>query len=162
MSDKTDSTAMMDLAAFEALLDAHGHDSRDWPDQLRRTAEKLLVMSPEARALLSQDVSLHEALADLPTVKASGVVKARILQAFGEAPETNLLEALWPFGPLWRPATALIAVAALGLYLGTGPISPVVPLAGAGEALGDEIIMLGQGDSDTIGPIAFADMEVSE
>jgi len=162
MSGTTPSKSMMDLEAFEALLDAHGHDARVWPDDLRPSAERLLIMSPEARELLSQDTVLRAELDHLPFIQASGDLKARILTAFNRNPEMGLLEMLWPFGPLWRPVAGLAAVAAFGIYLGMGPLNPTTSQPEANLALGDEIVILGQSDGENMGVIAFAEIEGTE
>ncbi len=162
MSGTSPSNGMMDLEAFEALLDVHGFDARTWPDDLRARVEKLLIMSPEARELLSQDTVLRAELDHLPLVHAPGDLKARILTAFNRDPEMSLLEMLWPFGPIWRPVVGLVAVAAFGIYLGMGPLNPAVPQAEANLALGVEIVILGQSDGENMGEIAFAEIEGNE
>ncbi len=62
---------------------------------------------------------LDRLIGGLEPAKASPELKARILAAAGGVGGPRaLLATLWPFGPLWRPATVLASAAVLGLGLG--------------------------------------------
>ncbi len=45
-------------------------------------------------------------------------LRARILAAAPEQGWRGLVAALWPFGPVWRPAAGLVAIACLGIFIG--------------------------------------------
>jgi hypothetical protein len=79
---------------------------------------------------------------------ASPELKAEILRSAPSAESTNatvtgleeLIEYLWPFGPLWRPAAGLAIAAMFGVMLGaTDPLSPNT-VADADTALTEEIV----------------------
>ncbi len=86
---------------------------------------------------------LDHLIGGLQPRKASPQLKARILAAAGVVRGPGaLLAALWPFGPLWRPATVLASAAVLGLALGLAVPGRVFPPSAAEASLAEEVVAL--------------------
>lgn len=112
----------MDLARFQAVLDAYGADARGWPEGERAAMLALLQASPEAQAAREAVAELDRLLATSAALAPSAALVGRIMAAAPsprrEARTVSWAERLWPFGPAWRPALALVMAPALGLAAG--------------------------------------------
>jgi len=114
----------MDLARLREILDAYGADPRRWPGAERAAAEALIANSPEA-ALLREDAAALDMLLDLSAAPAaSQELMARIL---GDRESAGWFAALWPFGPVWQPVSAMAFAAVLGIVIGTAAPDIVIP-----------------------------------
>jgi len=100
---------------------------------------------------------LTQVLRDNPGPLASPELKARILADFDQKAGPSLLEALWPFGNVWRPAAGLIAAAFFGVYLGLNVDYTTLQVADADALFAEEAVILGQGDAVEIGATGLED-----
>ena len=148
MDRDSHSAPAFDLARLEQILDACGADPDGWPVAERDDALALLASSAEARALGERAARLERLLDRAPTLEPSPELRARVLAAAGRAaPPWRARSdawalALWPFGPVWRPAAGLAAAVLLGVAVGT-VAPPPVWVGGADQApLAEEVSML--------------------
>lgn len=166
MDRDSNASEPVDLARLGRILEAYGADPEAWPAAERDAALALLARSAEARALRERAARLDRLLDQLldraPALEPSPELKARVLAAANQAapPWRQRLSAwsfaLWPFGPVWRPATALALAALFGVTLGT--VAPLPSLVdGAHRALlVEDVSML------TFGPDLDPDLELEE
>jgi len=107
------------LALVRQLLESYGADPARWPDDRRQTALRCLEKSAEARALQDEaaglDATLDRAVAPAPAPE----LMAAILAAASEPKPHFWTVPLWPFGPIWKPVSALAAAAMLGIVAGS-------------------------------------------
>lgn len=131
---------------FADLLDRWGADLETWPLAERDAAGRLIEGSDRARAMLAEAEALTGVLRELPPVLASPELKARVLSdaAGGTAAAANgdLLKALWPFGPIWRPALGLAAAACLGIALGITSLSGTAVEEQVVEGFGEDVLVI--------------------
>jgi len=114
----------MDLARLREIFDAYGADPRRWPGAERAAAEALIANSPEA-ASLREDAAALDTLMDLSVAPApSPELMARILANHEPA---GWFAALWPFGPVWQPVSAMAFAAVLGVVIGAAAPDIVIP-----------------------------------
>ncbi len=108
-----------DLTLLRRLLDSYGADPGRWPAERRQAALHYLEGSAEARALRDEAAGLDEAL-DRATAPAPAPQLMAAILAAATAPRPRFWAAsLWPFGPIWRPVSALAAAAILGIVAGS-------------------------------------------
>lgn len=108
----------MTLARFKTILDVYGANIKRWPQEELRGALTVLETSEEAR-LLRNEAALLDSVLDLaPPSLASPELKREILTDIQTSPWECLAQELWPFGPIWRPAVAMVFLAMLGLAVG--------------------------------------------
>lgn len=158
MDRESNASEPLDLARLGRLLEAYGADPEAWPAAERDAALALLARSAEARALRERAARLDRLLDQAPALEPSPELMARVLAAANQAapPWRRRLGAwtfaLWPFGPVWRPATALALAALFGVALGT--VAPLPGIAGGDDRalLVEDVSML------TFGP----DLELEE
>jgi hypothetical protein len=138
------------LERFAVLVEAYGASPDNWPEDERDGALRLLEQSAEAVRMHQDAQTLDLWLDEAPAVEPSGALLSRVLDAAPrrETPWSErwsrVVEALWPFGPTWQPATALAAAAVLGLTFGlAAPEEPEV--SSEGEMVVAEV-MLDTGD----------------
>lgn len=122
-----------------AILDAYGADPARWPEGERDGVVALIGARPDlARRQLDEamlDRMMGDAVASGAPRVGTSALMARILAAAERegAPSRrsraapldrqgwrhgSWLNALWPFGPPWQPASALVAAALLGIIAG--------------------------------------------
>jgi len=109
-----------------AILEAYGAEPARWPEADRDGMRARLALSPGLAARRAEEAALDRLLAMAPMPAPAPALKARILAAAGEGEVRRgeagrpfaWLAALWPFGPPWQPASALVAAAVLGLIVG--------------------------------------------
>jgi len=133
----TRSKSHMDLAAFEAMLEACGADRERWPAGLRQGADALLAENSGARGLLREARALDRLL-DRASTEAGGGNAALIARILAEAesgrapaptrgPESNVVRL-----PVRRPAVPAqpaVAAATLRQRAGRWQIAAVLALA---------------------------------
>lgn len=137
----------MNIEQFEVLLDTHGADPSGWPGSCRPSAELLLAASSDAQLLRTRAEQFAGLLAQDATISASPELRSRIL---AQAPGTDGLvptgqanwRALWPFGPIWRPATALLCATVLGIYVGIADPAQIFGEQTAQASVANEMIVL--------------------
>lgn len=131
---------------FADLLDRWGADLETWPLAERDAAGRLIEGSDRAHAMLAEAEALTAVLREMPPVLASPELKARVLSdaAGGPAAAANgdLLKALWPFGPIWRPALGLAAAACLGIALGITSLSGTAVEEQVVEGFGEDVLVI--------------------
>jgi len=125
----------MDLDRLGELLDAYGADRGRWPEAERARARALIEANDRARDLYDDARALDDLLRRAGTIEPSLELKAEILAAAGR-PRESWIQALWPFGAAWKPASALAAAIMLGIAAGV--VLPN-PLGGGDEPLESEI-----------------------
>lgn len=130
----------MDIARLGRILNAYGADPLHWPADERAAAEKLITQSAEAASLLEEAATLDRLL-DMSVCPApSPELMARVLAA--REPE-GWLAALWPFGPIWQPVSAMAVAAVLGVVLGIAAPDIVMPDYGDSAIAEVESLTLG-------------------
>lgn len=129
-ADKT-----IDLDRLSVLLDAYGADRGRWPEGERAGAWALIEANTAARRLYDEARALDGLLTRASTIEPSPELKAEILAAAGQ-PRESWIQALWPFGPAWKPASALAAAIVLGIMAGV--VLPT-PFGGSDEPIESEI-----------------------
>ncbi len=162
MDRDSNASEAVDLARLGQILEAYGADPQAWPAAERDAALALLGCSAEARALRERAARLDRLLDQAPALEPSPELMARVLAAANQAAPSwrRRLGAwtlvLWPFGPVWRPATALALAALFGVTLGT--VAPLPGIAGGDDRalLVEDISML------TFGPDLDPDLEPEE
>lgn len=108
-----------DLTLLRRLLDSYGADPARWPAERRQAALQCLEGSAEARALREEAAGLDEALDRATAPAPARQLRAAVLAA-ATAPRPRFWAVpIWPFGPAWKPVSALAAAAILGLVAGT-------------------------------------------
>lgn len=101
------------------LLDSYGADPARWPAERRQAALQYLEGSAEARALRDEAASLDAALDQAAAPAPAPELMAAILTA-ATAPRPRFWAVpIWPFGPAWKPVSALAAAAILGIVAGS-------------------------------------------
>ena len=148
MDRGSDTSASFDLARLGQILETYGAGPDAWPAAERDDALALLARSTEARAMHDRAARLDRLLDQAPTLEPSPELRARVLAAADQAarPSRPRLSAwtgaLWPFGPVWRPATALALAALVGAAFGT--VAPLPGLFGGTDlaSMAEEVPML--------------------
>jgi len=124
-----------DIDRLSVLLDAYGADRSRWPEGERAGAWALIEANAAARALYDEVRALDRVLARASAIEPSPELKAEILAAAGQ-PRESWIQALWPFGAAWKPASALAAAVVLGVVAGV--VLPN-PFGGSDEPIESEI-----------------------
>jgi hypothetical protein len=125
----------IELERFARVLDAYGADAGRWPEAERAAALRLVARSAEARALRDHAAELDALLERAPLAEPSpglratvlADVLATVLTSASPAPWRQWAALLWPFGPSWQPASALLLAGLLGFAVGAA----MPPTAGA-------------------------------
>ncbi|MEJ2120663.1 MAG: hypothetical protein P8Z76_08105 [Alphaproteobacteria bacterium] len=125
----------IDLDRLSILLDAYGADRTRWPEAERAAAWALIEADDKARALYEDARALDGLLNQASTIEPSPELKAEVLAA-ASRPRESWIEALWPFGAAWKPASALAAAVLLGIIAGV--VLPN-PLGSSDEPIESEI-----------------------
>lgn len=119
----------MDMARFQALLDAYGAWPARWPEAERAAAEALMAVNPAARAARRQALPFDAMLDTLTPPSLPAGLADRIMAAVPDrAPVPVPVEARVAANSNVRPwpmALALAASAAIGLWVGiaAGPLT---------------------------------------
>ena len=98
-----------------------------------------------ARPCSPRPEALTAVLREMPPVLASPELKARVLSDAAGGPAAangDLLKALWPFGPIWRPALGLAAAACLGIALGITSLSGPAVEEQVVEGFGEDVLVI--------------------
>ena len=128
------------------LLGAYGAEPSRWPAAERDAAQARLAAADDLTALQSEAAALDRLLDQAPLPLPSPALMADVLTAASADPWRRWTHILWPFGPLWKPATAFALVAMLGLAAG-GTLPSQASLAGEQAAYEVESALLGTTDS---------------
>ena len=134
----------IDLERLRAIVEAYGADAARWPEAEREGALQLLARSPEAAAFRERARELDALLDGASVFEPTPELLARVL-ARPARRRASLLEELWPFGPIWRPALGMAAAMVLGVAVGLVAPPPFVNGAAAEISLGDDIDALAFG-----------------
>lgn len=113
----------MDLDRLSTLLDAYGADRMRWPEAERASAWALIEAEDRARSLYDEARGLDTLLSQASAIEPSLELKAEVLAA-ASRPRESWIQALWPFGAAWKPASALAAAVLLGIIAGVVLPSP--------------------------------------
>ena len=134
----------MTLQRFGELLEAHGPSLARWPEEERRSAERLLAENEAARALLAEHTALARLLDDAKPDPAA-TLERRILAATVERRQMPTAPALAPPRRWPMAAAALAASLVVGLALGlSGRFTPwsSPPVTQATLEADDELLAL--------------------
>jgi hypothetical protein len=102
-----------------ALIETYGADPERWPAEERAPAEALLARSPEFAADLALARRIDIALDEASLAPAGADLRRRILAVPDRRPAwREILDALWPFESVLRPAAGLATAAVLGIVVG--------------------------------------------
>jgi hypothetical protein len=82
---------------------------------------------------------LDAVLAEARRLPVSALLARRILAAAPQGGIRDLLASLWPFAAVWRPAGALVGIAALGIFLGTSEAVKLRDAVSINGALSEEV-----------------------
>ena len=148
MAENRELSAAVELQRLEDIVDRHGSDPAAWPDTARHTAAEFATTAPEGRKLLADAARIEGYLSAPAGVAASPGLKARILAAAAEAGPRKpswSVEFLWPFGPVWRPLTALSAAAVLGVVVGLADPENLPGIGERGPSGLDDMVILAYG-----------------
>ncbi len=117
---------------LDALL--RNHAARcSVPDELR---QRILASAP------GQVRRLDAVLGQSRKLAVASPLSERILAAAPVGGLRDLAASLWPFGPLWRPAVGLAALAALGIFLGSTDAATLQDPVSVNGALSEEVFAL--------------------
>ena len=111
----------MDLATFQALLDAHGGDAERWPARDRAAALDLVARSPEAAQALAAARRLDGLLGAGLAEEASANLRFRITAGAAAARVPAAPRRGWMMFGRWGAGAATAAAAAsiaLGMVVG--------------------------------------------
>jgi hypothetical protein len=78
-------------------------------------------------------------------LSVSDTLYARVLAAAPQAGWSGVIAALWPFGPVWRPAAGLAAMACLGILVGLSDLESRAVEISTNGALSEEMRSLSLG-----------------
>lgn len=93
----------------------------DLNELLRSSAPQMPVRAELRESILASAPGYVQGLERLlrtQRIAVPAALRARILAAAPEQGWRGLAAALWPFGPVWRPAVGLVAMACLGIFIG--------------------------------------------
>lgn len=108
-----------ELNHFKSVLDRYGAATRDWPTEDQALMENLLQKSDVARSLLRQEEKFDLTLrSGEPALLAPSALLSRVLTDAQNLNRGSVLQALWPFGSIWQPASGLVMAAFVGVMLG--------------------------------------------
>lgn len=115
----------MDMARFQALLDAYGASPARWPDAERAAAEAFMAVHPPARAARRQALPFDAMLDTLTPPPLPADLAARIMAAVPDRQPVPVPVAANSNVRPWPMALALAASAAIGLWVGiaAGPLT---------------------------------------
>lgn len=118
----------MDIGRFRAIVLAFGADPARWPEAERQAAESLLAISPEARAASDNAAALDGTLRLAVLVSGTDDLARGIVDSADRRQAGFILKLAWSWPAAWRPATALVAAALLGIVAGAtiGPFAETV------------------------------------
>lgn len=113
----------MEIVRFKQIIDSYGTSVSHWPEAEKDAALRLIVKNGDARGYTEDAALLDQVLLLLPDVEPSQQFMHSILEIAEPKRSTiPLMEAirttLWPFGPIWRPASVLAVALTLGLFGG--------------------------------------------
>ena len=114
-----DITKSKNIRRVRELLNTYGADRNRWPEGAADGDLAPREHLDEARALYQDALALDALLDQAPLPEPSLELKADILASTSANPWQQWLTLLWPFGPVWKPASGLAMAMVLGLYIGT-------------------------------------------
>lgn len=141
----------MDVARIAELADRHGAQLAHWPREEAGAARALLAVSPDARAVLTRADRLDHVLREARARSVTVNLRERLLAAAPQGGWRELVASLWPFGPVWRPAAALCAIAMVGVFLGSTEAATLVTPVSVNGALSEEINVIAVTGIDVLG-----------
>ena len=139
------------IAHIAELADRHGAQLSHWPREDAQAARAVLAVSPEARAVLARADRLDRILSTGRMRPATVNLRERILAAAPGGGWRELAAGLWPFGPVWRPAAALLGIALMGIFLGSTDAATFMLPISVNAALSEEIHAVAMSGIDSLG-----------
>lgn len=140
----------MSVERIQELTDRYGAELSHWPRDAASAARAFLATSTEARAVLARAHRLDRLLRIGQSRMIPANLRERILAAAPGGDWRELLAALWPFGPVWRPAAALFCVALMGVLLGSSDTAKLILPASVNAALSEEIRIVALSATDVL------------
>jgi hypothetical protein len=114
MMDKDDG-----IKRVRELLNAYGANRTRWPEGSANGDLAPRKDLGEAQVLFQEALALDELLDEAALPEPSLELTADILANTSPNPWQQWLAILWPFGPVWKPASSLAMAMVIGLYVGT-------------------------------------------
>jgi hypothetical protein len=145
------SDVQMSVDRIADLADRHGAELSHWPRTDACAARALLAVSPEARAVLARAERLDRMLGAARTQSGTNDLRERLLAAAPAGGWRDFLISLWPFGPVWRPAAALVGLAFFGMFLGSTETAKLILPTSVNAALSEEIRVVVLSAADVLG-----------
>ena len=141
----------MTVDRIQDLADRHGGELSHWPLADAVAARAFLATSADARAILARARRLDRVLSVSRSHSMTVNLRERLLLAAPVGGWRELLMSLWPFGPVWRPAAALFALALIGFTLGSSDTATLVEPTSVNAALSEEILVVALSAADVLG-----------
>ena len=108
--------------------------------------DRILASAPGHARRLEAVLRKPRALS-ISTSLSDRILAAAPADGFG-----GFLTSLWPFGPVWRPAVVLAALAVLGAFLGSTDAATMRGEVSVNGALSEEVYVLALSINDQSGP----------
>lgn len=124
----------MNSDRFLEILDAYGATPTRWPEREREAMLALLEQDDSVQQAYEEAASFDALLDRAHSPMPSPELMADILMAAQAPLSLQWTSLLWPFGPIWKPATGLVAVAIIGISLGS-----VAPYYSSNDLISSEI-----------------------
>ena len=97
----------LNLRRLQAVVDAFGASSDRWPAAERSALERLVISDEAAHEIVSEAGKLDFMLDQAAPPEPAPELMADILFVPPKANWRQVLAELWPFGPIWKPASGL-------------------------------------------------------
>ena len=141
----------MTINRIQDLADRHGPELSHWPRAEASAARAFLATSSEARAVLARAERLDRVLGAARSHSMTVNLRERLLAAAPAGGWRELLRNLWPFGPVWRPAAALLGLALVGVLLGSTDMAKLILPTSVNAALSEEIQVVAFSAAEVLG-----------
>ena len=109
----------VDGTRLRRLLEAYGAEPARWPAAERRSALSLLATPSDAVRLRAEAAELDAWLDQAAPPLPSPELMADVLASASPSPWRRWAGTLWPFGPIWKPASGLVLACTLGILAGS-------------------------------------------
>jgi hypothetical protein len=113
----------INLQRLQAVVDAFGANPDRWPAAERSALEALVIGDEAARKIVGDAEKLDSILDQAAPPPPAPELMADILFVPPKSNWRQILAELWPFGPIWKPASGLAM--ALAISVMTAALMPL-------------------------------------